>query len=66
MAATEPIVATASRDSTVRVWRLRDATTTLVLRGHHTWVNAVAVAESAGRIHVLSASNDDTVRLWTH
>jgi hypothetical protein len=35
-----------------------------VLRGHCTWVNAVAVAKSAGRVHVLSASNDDSIRLW--
>ena len=60
----DPIAATSSWDGTVRTWRLRDASTTAVLIGHDTWVNAVTIVTTPERVHVISAGNDDTVRLW--
>mmetsp|Transcript_54383 Transcript_54383/g.100458 ORF Transcript_54383/g.100458 Transcript_54383/m.100458 type:complete len:405 (+) Transcript_54383:117-1331(+) len=58
------LVASASDDTTVRLWRTRaDGDAHIAsLRGHELWVNAVCLQAEARR--VLSASRDGTVRVW--
>lgn len=55
------ILASGSMDKTVRIWNFNDKST-VSLRGHTDWVNAVQL-DSASRT-VFSASDDCTVRLW--
>jgi WD40 repeat protein len=53
-------LATASADSTARVW---DATTvSKLLQVQHNWVNGVAFSPDGGRL--ATASADSTARVW--
>jgi WD40 repeat protein len=56
------LVASASKDSTVRVWEAATGSCRSVLEGHTSWVNAVAFSPD-GQL-VASASFDKTVRVW--
>jgi WD40 repeat protein len=55
-------VASASDDSTVKLWDASTGTEQHTLRGHSHWVRAVVFSPD-GKI-VASASNDSTVKLW--
>jgi WD40 repeat protein len=57
------LVATASRDTTVRLWD-RQGNQKALLRGHTDCVWSVAFAPDGARL--ASASRDGTVRLWDH
>ena len=56
------LVASASRDETVRLWDSATGASLQALEGHSSWVNAVAFSPD-GKL-VASASGDETVRLW--
>ena len=55
-------LASASHDTTVRLWRVSDATLLQTFSGHTALVSSVAFAPD-GQL-LVSASNDTTVRLW--
>lgn len=64
---TASLVATASRDSTVALWSLGDATGLFapvrLMRGHNHFVNAVAFSASSDDM-LVSASSDHSMRVW--
>ena len=59
-------LASGSHDDTVRLWKRSGSRFTAgpVLRDHERQVYAVRLFEEGGRLRVVSASNDKTVRLW--
>jgi len=59
-------LASGSYDNTVRLWKRSGSRFTVgpVLRGHENSVYAVRLFEDGGRLRVVSASDDHTVRLW--
>jgi len=56
------LLASASRDKTVRLWNPETGKELQKLEGHSDWVNAVAFSQD-GKL-LASASGDETVRLW--
>ncbi|OHW96508.1 katanin p80 [Colletotrichum incanum] len=56
------LVASASRDNTVRIWHADTGECTQELKGHSDWVNSVAFSHDSTL--VASASRDNTVRIW--
>ena len=56
------LVASASEDTTIRLWDTSTGTSRGVLEGHSDWVNAVVLSRD-GRL-VASASDDTAGRLW--
>ncbi|KAF2798827.1 hypothetical protein K505DRAFT_346348 [Melanomma pulvis-pyrius CBS 109.77] len=56
------LVASASRDKTIRLWEVATGTCYSTLEGHSEWVMAVAFSPD-GQL-VASASRDKTIRLW--
>jgi WD40 repeat protein len=56
------LLASASEDTTVRLWDPATGTTVQTLKGHTSWVRAVAFSPD-GKL-LASASWDTTVRLW--
>jgi WD40 repeat protein len=57
----DSLIATASDDKTVRLWKA-DGSPAAVLRGHGGPVNDVEFDRAGAR--VVSASSDDTIRIW--
>ncbi|KAI9672672.1 MAG: hypothetical protein M1831_000107 [Alyxoria varia] len=55
------LVASGSEDNTVRLWDFKKQSS-VVLRGHTDWVNAVKIDRASRTL--LSASDDCTIRLW--
>ncbi len=58
----DDIVASASRDRTIRLWRWQNASLSRVLVGHEAWVTRVAALRD-GR-ELLSAAEDGSLRRW--
>jgi WD40 repeat protein len=56
------LLASASRDKTVKLWDVGSGAELQTLRGHLDWVNAMAFSQD-GKI-LASASSDGTVKLW--
>jgi WD40 repeat protein len=55
-------LASASADTTIRLWDLATRNTTAILRGHASWVESVAFSPDGKTL--ASASDDTTIRLW--
>ncbi|MCP4968682.1 MAG: hypothetical protein GY926_26070 [bacterium] len=60
----QPRLATASDDRTVRVWDPVSGDTTKILKGHTNGVRGVAWGEIDGQPRLATASFDETVRVW--
>ncbi|KAK2970282.1 hypothetical protein RJ640_021744, partial [Escallonia rubra] len=59
------LVASASNDYTIRVWRLPDGLAMSVLRGHIGAVTAIAFSPRPTSVYqLLSSSDDGTCRIW--
>ncbi|KAH7114738.1 WD40-repeat-containing domain protein [Dactylonectria estremocensis] len=56
------VVASASVDKTIRLWRVDDGVCIQELKGHTLWVRSVAFSPDS--TVVASASDDKTIRLW--
>lgn len=56
------LLATASADQTVKIWRLPDFTLDKILAKHQRWVHDIAF--SADSSYLASASSDGRARLW--
>ena len=59
-----PLLASASYDRTVRLWRMPGGAELATLTGHQDWVNAVALGQVGGRAVAASGGFDATVRIW--
>jgi WD40 repeat protein len=59
-----PLLASASYDRTVRIWRLPGRREYATLAGHDDWVAAVAFGRSGRQGFLASGSFDATVRVW--
>ncbi|EAY18162.1 Pre-mRNA splicing protein, putative [Trichomonas vaginalis G3] len=57
-----PIIATGSRDSTVRVWDLRTQSSVFTLEGHERTVFDVMFLQDES--HLVTASADSRIRIW--
>lgn len=57
-------LASASKDSSIRIWDPATGTEVRRLEGHRDWVNAVAMSEIDGQPKALTGSSDNTARLW--
>ena len=58
-------LASGSADHTVRLWDARNWSHVAALDDHEGTVNAVLFETGRGELHVVSASDDGTVRCWT-
>src|SRR5262249_95420 len=56
------LVATASRDGAIKLWRSKDGKEQLTLRGHKGWVNSVGFC--LGGQKLVTAGQDNSVRVW--
>ncbi|MBP0020417.1 MAG: serine/threonine protein kinase [Cyanobacteria bacterium SBLK] len=57
------MLASGSRDSTIKLWSLSTGRLLQTLKGHATWVNAVAF-DRTGQV-LASGSGDKTIKLWS-
>lgn len=57
------VLASGSRDSTIKLWSLSTGQLLQTLQGHSTWVNAVAF-DRTGQV-LASGSGDKTIKLWS-
>jgi WD40 repeat protein len=55
-------LASASHDSTVKIWDASSGACLQTLKGHSGWVNSVAFSHDSTRL--ASASSDSTVKIW--
>ncbi|KAF2024984.1 hypothetical protein EK21DRAFT_104284 [Setomelanomma holmii] len=55
-------LASASHDSTVKIWDTSSGVCLQTLEGHSIWVNSVAFSHDSTRL--ASASHDNTVKIW--
>ena len=58
----EDILATASRDLSIRIWDMQTGSSKWVLEGHKDWVTSMAF-DPKGEL-LVSSSEDRTSRLW--
>jgi len=56
------LVASGSRDQTVRIWNVHSGECIAILRGHTDFVNCVCFSPSSTLL--ASGSSDDTIRVW--
>jgi WD40 repeat protein len=59
-----PVIASGSRDGSVRLWDVGAAAPRAIMRGHRGWVTAVAIGEVDGRPIVVSGGQDGAARVW--
>ena len=55
-------IVTGSRDTTVRIWSIRENRQESVLHGHTSHVRSLAITRN--NKYIISASDDETVRVW--
>lgn len=60
----EQYLASASRDSTIKLWDMRNNTLSATLTGHSADVSTLALYNCNGVQMLASASEDSTIRLW--
>lgn len=58
--------ASASLDTTVRVWSINNPASNFTLEGHEDGVNCVEYYPRGDRPYLLSGSDDQTVRMWDY
>ena len=58
------VLASASQDTAIRLWDVKERSLLRVLEGHEGAVKAVATCAVDGRVLVISGARDKTVRVW--
>jgi WD40 repeat protein len=58
------MLASASRDTTIRVWDAATGSCELTLRGHTSYVSGVCAFDRDDQILLASSSGDQTIRIW--
>ena len=61
----DTLLASASRDNTIRIWDMQTGVTRRILQGHTAAVSGIAAWQDDDRGLLYSASNDGTVNQWT-
>ena len=56
------LLASGSKDDTVKLWKVSDRTLVATLTGHSDWVNSVAFSPDSSLL--ASGSEDKTIKLW--
>ena len=57
------LIASASQDSTIKLWNLQNNTCEITLTGHNNWVTSISLLKSDTNT-LISASYDHTVKFW--
>ena len=55
-------VISASTDNTIKIWDVETGTEKFTLKGHSSWVSAIALAPDGKTL--ISASRDNTIEIW--
>ncbi|MDT0353376.1 WD40 repeat domain-containing protein [Pseudonocardia charpentierae] len=58
------IAASGGSDTWLWIWDAGSGTVAAAFNGHENWITAVDLVEEAGRPVVVTAAQDDTIRLW--